>query len=131
MSSAPALPRPDPVTLAQITTLWDGQVLLCSISDAAKLLGVARGTVHDWIRKDLVQVRYLPSGRKRVVVSSLWRDTPPGEMRAQLAAAEARARAMTRDRLAAAGADPVDPTADPAADPPTQPNLPLDPRNDA
>lgn len=68
MDSA-SLPPPPPVRNG-----WDGSVTLTDIPGAARLAGVSRRTIYNWAAKGLIETRYTPSGKLRVVVASLWRD---------------------------------------------------------
>lgn len=99
------IPRPDPVTIAQVPHVFDGEVLLTTISGAAALMGVTNAAVRYWIRKHWVQTRLAPSGRKWIVITSLWREAPPRDVQAWVERAQESARAMTADRVAAAGVE--------------------------
>lgn len=44
-----------------------------SIDEAAKIVGVCRRTIYNWIEQGLLQTRKIASGRQRIKVSSLWR----------------------------------------------------------
>ena len=72
------------VPIAAATTpdvvMTDGTQTLVDIPTAARMAGVSIRTVYNWIARDRVAVRYTPSGKRRVVVSSLWRDVPTPEM---------------------------------------------------
>ena len=125
-------PRRDPVTIAQIPHIWDGDVLLTTVQGAAALMQVGLSTVRYWDRKGWIRVKYSPSGRKHVVIESLWRDEPPVWVRAQVEAAREGARRMTAVRLARAAegnadaADAADANADVNA-PDTAPHSPHNP----
>lgn len=94
-----------PVTIAQVPHVFDGEVLLTTISGAAALMGVTNAAVRYWIRKNWVQVRLAPSGRKWIVIASLWREDVPKDVAAQIARAQDAARGMTADRVANQSAD--------------------------
>ncbi len=44
---------------------------ICTIAQAMALTGASRRTIYYWITKGWVDVRYTPSGKARVVVSTL------------------------------------------------------------
>lgn len=54
-------------------TTADG-VKLVTVANAAKLTGQGVRTIYGWIKRGLVEVRLTPTGQKRVVVSSLFRE---------------------------------------------------------
>lgn len=52
---------------------WDGDVAITDIPGAAALTGVSRRTIYNWIADGKIEYRRLPSGKLRIVITSLWR----------------------------------------------------------
>lgn len=77
-SSLPRAPEGDPMVHLLCHACGVQQHFL-NISHAARIIGVSRATVHNWINRGLVHVSMLPSGRRVVCRESLTRrDTTPG-----------------------------------------------------
>ena len=49
---------------------------ICTIAQAMALADVSRRTIYYWISRGWVEVRYTPSGQRRVVISSLQSRVP-------------------------------------------------------
>lgn len=56
-----------------IIVTGDG-VRLVTVANAARITGQGVRTIYGWIKKGLVDVRLTPTGQKRVVVSSLFKE---------------------------------------------------------
>lgn len=110
-----ALPPPPDVLIA-----WDGDHRLTDIPGAAALTGVSIRTVYNWITSRRVTWRYLPSGKLRIYVESLWHaEQPKGRMPtspANIDPARKRAWKLARKQARLAGATvAASPTPEPSA----------------
>lgn len=69
-------PITDTALPPEIPRAWDGNIELTTFPGAALIVGVHVRTIYNMVRRGEIEVRYMPTGKMRIVVASLWRQDP-------------------------------------------------------